>query len=272
MSRKHGVLKGMALFLGGAAVGRLVHIDRQRQSHRRTWEDHNLSTLTKRGDDSFLIVALGDSSTQGIGSDRVEGGYVPRLAAHLEEHLGRPVDLLNLATAGATIETVLVHQLPALKTLPDADLVVLNIGGNDVGVSALTPSIFRLHARRLGQALPKGSLVGNIPSFSFLPQDSRAACLSEILDEEMTRAGHHTVDLRGLTSSFGHVEYLLRYHAADLFLPIFRAYRDLGDLFFARWLQTRQEEPRADHPDNVVFRMRSLHCDLALSQLEADME
>lgn len=269
---KHSILPGAALLLGGVALGRLSAVNRQVDRHRRAWEDHNLATLQNPRPGAYLVAALGDSSTQGVGSERTEEGFVPRFAAHVQEHLGSPVEVLNFSTSGATVETILVHQLPALQAGPEPDLVIVNFGGNDVGVSALTPDVFRKLTRKLLRQLPAGTLVGNIPSFSFLREESRAAELSKILDQEVLDAGHHVVDLRGFSSRLGTVEYLARYHAADLFHPNARAYRAWTHLFFQVWMRLQHQEIPAKHPRLTPFRIRSLRCDLALEQLAADME
>lgn len=232
-------LLGLGLFAGGITIGRLGRLDKQVGQFRRRWEEHNLATVRQLRDDPngepFVLVALGDSSTQGIGADSIEQGYVPQLAALIEQHLGRPVAVVNLSISGGTIETVLVNQVPLLAGLglEDADLVVFNIGGNDVGVKEMSTLHFRDSLLAVSEQLPERTIVGNIPSFSMLPQDARAEELSAIIDQF---SGRPVVDLRGFTESYSATEYLLRYHAADLFHPNSRAYTEWARLFFEAWL------------------------------------
>lgn len=91
-------------------------------------------------------LALGDSVAAGVGADvPSRGGYVPVLAGRLSDRLGCaepvapgcPLQLRNLAVAGATTTTLLRNQLPAALDLlaeDDVRLVTVTIGGNDVFV------------------------------------------------------------------------------------------------------------------------------------------
>lgn len=258
----------LMLFGGGLTLGRLSRVDRQVSQYRRAWEDHNLSTMRmlRAGDlgDIFLMYALGDSATQGVGADTVTQGYVPRLAAAVAAQIDRPVALLNLSVSGATLETVLTHQVAVFQRLASTwrpDLVVANIGGNDVGVPGITPDLFGAYARRVAEALPPGSLMGNIPWFSFLPAEQRAAELSARLDQEMTAAGQVPVDLRGLTRSYGGLDYAVRYHAADLFHPNSRAYEQWTRRYLDTW-NGRESVPMTS-PAAPEWAMRSLRGEFA---------
>lgn len=251
-----GVAGGAGLFTGGVAVGRLLRLDSQRGDYRRAWEDHDLATLAhldalvaSGGDLPFTVVALGDSSTQGIGASRVEEGYVPRLASAIRVALGRDVALLNLSVSGGTSETVLLGELPQLRGLDlpgrgvTPDLFVLNIGGNDVMLQDMTVDAFRAHMAEICAAMPAGSLVGNIPSFGVLRSESRAAEMSRALDEVASAGGHHVVDLRALSQEFSVATYAFGYHAADLFHPNSAAYADWAQRFADAWTGSRGLPP-----------------------------
>ena len=251
-----GVAGGAGLFTGGVAVGRLLRLDSQRGDYRRAWEDHALATLAHldaqaaRGEDlPFTIVALGDSSTQGIGASRVEEGYVARLASAIRMTLGREVALLNISVSGGTSETVVLAELPQLTGLDlpgrgvTPDLFVLNIGGNDVMLQDMGVDAFAEHMTTISSALPAGSLIGNIPSFGVLRSESRAAEMSGVVDEVATRAGHHVVDLRALSQEFSVAKYTFGYHAADFFHPNSSAYADWAQRFADVWTDSRGLAP-----------------------------
>ena len=82
-------------------------------------------------------VALGDSYSAGLGAGGSEGSCArtgnayPALwaAAH------HPVAFSSLACSGATVDSVTTDQVPGIS--PDATLVSLTAGGNDVGFSAI---------------------------------------------------------------------------------------------------------------------------------------
>lgn len=246
-------LRGAGLFAWGVAVGRLVRLDNERGAYRRAWEDHALATLAwldslpregpARADSlrPLVMVALGDSAAQGIGASKVSGGYVPRFAAAVQQATGRPVALLNLSMSGATTESLLLTQIPQLRGLDLAsreitpDLYTLNIGGNDVGVADMPVELF---ARRLGRvldALPAGVFVGNLSSFGRFRGEARAARMSQVIDRLAGAHGDHVVDLRALSQSYTAAQYMLRYHAADMFHPNDAAYREWAQLFADAW-------------------------------------
>lgn len=87
-------------------------------------------------------VALGDSVAAGVGAPSKGQGYVRLLAEGLRARLGCPdgdgcpLELVDLATSGATTATVLEQQLPraqeALRAAADPRLVTLTVGGNDL--------------------------------------------------------------------------------------------------------------------------------------------
>lgn len=81
-----------------------------------------------QGEDPPLrVLWLGDSLAVGVGVD--EAHEVP--AAQLAHHLGRPCDVQVRAVPGATAADVLEHQLTS-SDLDDADVVVVQVGANDV--------------------------------------------------------------------------------------------------------------------------------------------
>lgn len=252
-----GVAGGAGLFTGGVAVGRLLRLDSQRGDYRRAWEDHDLATLAlldsladaPASSRPYTIVALGDSSTQGIGASRVEEGYVARLASAIGTALDREVALLNLSVSGGTSETVVLAELPQLRGLDleargvTPDLFVLNIGGNDVMLADLGIDAFTRHMSDICAVLPSGSLVGNIPSFGVLRSESRAAEMSQALDDVASAAGHHVVDLRALSQEFSVAKYTFGYHAADFFHPNSAAYADWAQRFADAWTASRGLAP-----------------------------
>lgn len=78
-------------------------------------------------------VAIGDSLTEGLHDRREDGsfrGWADRLAQHLADAQGTPVDYANLAIRGRLLAPIIEEQLePALALKPD--LVSIWGGGND---------------------------------------------------------------------------------------------------------------------------------------------
>jgi len=79
---------------------------------------------------SVKYVALGDSLSAGVGSDKVEETIVYQFALNLSKDYGK-VDTLNLALPGGTTEDVIKDQLP-LTINEKPGYVTLLIGINDI--------------------------------------------------------------------------------------------------------------------------------------------
>ena len=82
---------------------------------------------------AFSYVALGDSLAAGVGD--TSGGYVARYADDVAADLALGVALQNLAVSGSTsgdLLATLTSDAGVRAAVAGADLVTLDIGGNDV--------------------------------------------------------------------------------------------------------------------------------------------
>jgi lysophospholipase L1-like esterase len=108
--RSPGVLSTTASrFSAGARL-----IEAQREPHAAFWDAWNADAAAADGP---LWVALGDSSSQGIGSPDPADGWVPRMTHKLRAETGDPWRSINLAITGAQLSDVLTLQLPRLLHL-----------------------------------------------------------------------------------------------------------------------------------------------------------
>ncbi|WP_144463741.1 SGNH/GDSL hydrolase family protein [Siminovitchia fortis] len=81
------------------------------------------------------IVSVGDSLTQGVGSDDKHGGYIPFLKENLENLKGiNKAEFENHGKKGNRTDQLLSRlQQPEVQSdITDADFVIITIGGNDV--------------------------------------------------------------------------------------------------------------------------------------------
>lgn len=79
----------------------------------------------------ITIVALGSSSTEGVGATRPENNYPSRLAVELRQRLGAEVRVLNRGVGGDAMGAMLSRiERDAIEVHPD--LVVWQVGTNDV--------------------------------------------------------------------------------------------------------------------------------------------
>ncbi|ARU62081.1 hypothetical protein CBW65_14485 [Tumebacillus avium] len=88
--------------------------------------------VDKKAEEPYLIVAIGDSLTKGIG-DTSGKGYVGNLKTRLEAG-GQKVNVQNLGISGLeSNELVKSVQNPGVQQyFKDAELIMLSIGGNDI--------------------------------------------------------------------------------------------------------------------------------------------
>ena len=78
---------------------------------------------------SFRILAIGSSSTQGIGASAPGFTYPAQLQLRLASLLGHPVEVDNAGIGGETIAATVVRLKAALASKPD--LVIWQVGTND---------------------------------------------------------------------------------------------------------------------------------------------
>lgn len=238
-------LVGLSVLGGAFAAYRgAKQSTKQNRPFRQAWEKHLLTTIAELeavaeagGDLPLIYVALGDSAAQGLGATRREDGYVPRIAAGLEAVTGRKVALLNLSLSGATAASVLGTQLPQLEGLRLAgkplvpDVVTLDIGGNDVGVSQLSEEEFGEQVRAIIDRLPRPAYVADIPTFRPLKSEKRASAMSALIEKAARAAGVGVIHLEALSNTLTTFEYMVHYHAGDMFHPNSPWYHRWSQLF-----------------------------------------
>ncbi|MCW2529160.1 MAG: esterase [Pseudonocardiales bacterium] len=199
-------------------IGRALRVRLSVGPRRRYWRTHDVV----RGDD-YVVVALGDSLTQGVGSSRPSTSWIGLFVTYLETSKKRPVRLSNRAIYGAKVADVITRQLP----LPTGtDLVTLCIGANDAGRTS--PEAFRGQLRQVCGQLPAGSIVGDLPEFQWGSRVQAAAELSLVVREVVAAYPHlrlaevekYTIGTKILTELAG-----------DFFHPGNRGYRRISDAF-----------------------------------------
>lgn len=241
------ITRGAVVGVGGlsiAAYRNAKSVAKQNSPFRRYWERHLLLTLDELETRAqagrplpLIYVALGDSAAQGLGADCVEDGYVPRLASGIGQATGREVALLNLSLSGGTVASVLGTQLKQLAGLRIAgqpvtpDVVTLDIGGNDVGVEGLTIAEFGRRFDELAKAIPSPAFIADIPSFRPTKSAERAKKMSAEMHRAAAENGHTIIGLEALSETFSVKEYILKYHAPDLFHPNNPWYAKWSELF-----------------------------------------
>ena len=106
------------------------------------------------------VTWLGDSLAAGLGVDDVADTPAHAVARLLE----RPVELTVLAVPGARAADVLVGQVPRLR--PDADLVILSVGANDVASSCSREHYALMVDRLLAAIAPAPTVMLSLPDMA----------------------------------------------------------------------------------------------------------
>lgn len=170
---------------------------------------------------SFALVALGDSSAQAIGASSPERGWVGLLAEHLRGVHGRPVHVVNLSRSGAVVADVLADQVPRLGEHRQ-DLVVVGIGGNDV-IGRWDAGTFAAQVDGLVAALPRQTVVADVPYFMHGEWQRRAAAAAEIVRTAAARRGFRVARVHDAMRSHGWWA-MASHYSADFFHPNDRGY------------------------------------------------
>ena len=215
-----------------AAVGAAVL-----QRHRLRW----IGVLTNRipahhvhwqqrgraDPEAILYVAIGDSAALGIGASTPDRGYVGLIAAEIGRITHRPVRVRNLAIDGATLAVCIADELPRLRGL-DPLVCTIGIGANDVW--NFEPKPFRAEFTQICRALPAGTIVADLPSFSVVPIAGRVAAANQIVAEVAAEHGLWVAPLNATTALGGPIS-AIRDAAGDLFHPNDRGHRRWADAF-----------------------------------------
>jgi acyl-CoA thioesterase-1 len=170
-----------------------------------------------------LLVALGDSLTQGTGSSGPSTSWVGLFRAELEQRWGTPVRVDNRAVYGAKLADLVANQLPVPA---DAALVVMCIGSNDAGRTSVEE--FRTEFGKVCAQLPAGSIVGDVPEFQWGPRVPAAAAFSQVVRDVLA---DYPDLIHAELEKHTHKMNLLREFAPDFFHPNDAGYRRVAAAF-----------------------------------------
>ena len=213
-------------------TGRMLVLRRQRTGAARLAATLHLNARwwnqQRSRPGEILYVALGDSAAQGVGASRPGRGYVGMLADHLRRRTGQTVQVANLSVSGARLREAIAVQLPLLAKL-QPDLVTAAIGANDI--ASFDAERFERELAIVYDALPSGSIVGDVPAFYFGAAERRVAIANEIVHRLAAERGFEVAPVHAMTRRQGGARYALNQVAADFFHPNDRGYRVWASAF-----------------------------------------
>jgi len=199
----------------GKVFDGIAEIDEQVEPYADAWHAHNLKAAAADGP---LWVALGDSSTQGVGASSWDRSWVTSVLDNLRTTTGEAWRLVNLSMSGGRFEDVIEQQLPVLNShLRSPDLVTCVIGSNDMmwrrGVSSVLED-----ATAVADRLPAGTVLSQLGG----PGDRRRQINSTFSDAAESRR-YHLFNIWHWPSPAGAL-------AADRIHPSDLGYRHMAEL------------------------------------------
>ncbi|UBH04984.1 hypothetical protein K8P10_000495 [Leucobacter sp. Psy1] len=179
----------------------------------------------------LFIIAVGDSTAQGIGASRPGNSYVGQLVDRMEAYIGAPVHVTNLAVSGATTALCARDQLPRLVNplTKHPEVVTVAIGANDI--AQWDPVAFHRNLSEILDAVPEHALVAELPCFFTPRAERRVRTANRILHTLADARGLTVVPLHAATRARG-LRGILTEFAADGFHPSDSGYAVWADTFW----------------------------------------
>ena len=140
----------------------VARVEAMREPHAAFWDEWNREAALADGP---LWVALGDSSTQGIGAPDPLQSWVPLLLDRLRTKTRNPWRVINLSITGGQFGDIIDHELPRLEAL-DVDghrtaLCTMIAGANNLMAPA-TWAGANSELVTILEALPRRSVVARV--------------------------------------------------------------------------------------------------------------
>lgn len=167
----------------------VARVEATREPHAAFWDKWNKEAALAEGP---LWVALGDSSTQGIGAHDPLDSWVPHVLDKLRTTSGEPWRVINLSITGGQFSDVIRYELPRLAELEtntdQPPLCTLIVGSNNL----IAPATWLDASRELEQiltSLPRRSVVARVG-------------VSKAFNSVMARRFNHTINRVGTERDF----------------------------------------------------------------------
>jgi lysophospholipase L1-like esterase len=173
----------------------VAEVDAQVEHYHQQWDAANEFARRQEGP---LWVALGDSSSQGVGASAWENGWTHQVLDRLRSATGETWRLINLSMSGGRFLDVANRQVPVLNTMLDEpQLVTCVIGSNDLmwrrGVGGITSD-----ANRAIDRVPAGAFVSKLNG-----PGPRPKILNDIFDRGASTKDHQLFNIWNWPSGRG---------------------------------------------------------------------
>lgn len=136
-------------------------VEEHREPHAQFWDEWNQAAAAQTGP---LWVALGDSTSQGIGADDPNDVWVARVFRWLQAEHDPNWRLINLSITGAQFSDIIEYQLPRLAAFTGDEtpqLVSLLAGANNLLAPGTWPTVLD-DLRKILHTIPERSVVARV--------------------------------------------------------------------------------------------------------------
>lgn len=193
----------------------VAEVEGQVERYAVQWDDANEIARFETGP---LWVALGDSSSQGVGATSWENGWTHTVLDRLRTTTGDPWRLVNLSMSGGRFLDVADRQMPVLNTMIDTpQLITCVIGSNDLMWRRGSSGIVR-DANHAIDRIPSGTLVSRLNG-----PGPRPGLLNEVFERGEDQHGHQLFNIWNWPSGRGAL-------AADRIHPSDIGYQHMAEL------------------------------------------
>lgn len=140
----------------------VASVEAQREPHAQFWDEWNIDAVNADGP---LWIALGDSTSQGIGSADPHLGWIPLVLERLRSATNEPWRVINLSITGAQFSDIVEHQLPRLAPLAQdghSPLLMTHLAGANNLMAPGTWASANNHLTQIVDALAAHSVVARV--------------------------------------------------------------------------------------------------------------
>ncbi len=135
-------------------------------SFTNAWQKESVLSLD---DQALVIVAMGDSTVQGVGSLKRSDSFISQVAKRVSAQTGKTVQIVNLSVSGADSGQLLESQLPKFKNVKRFDAIVVAVGPNDITHKKSLESFLVNYETLLKQLPADKTVIANLPPMG--PED-----------------------------------------------------------------------------------------------------
>jgi lysophospholipase L1-like esterase len=192
------------------------------------WNAQNQVPLDK---EAYTIVALGDSTAQGVGATSPHKGFVGQIASRVEKDQDQRVQIYNYSKSGAVAGDVVRDQL-STKYLSDADVILVAVGPNDIN-KGVSKDEYLASYQKILDGLPKSRVViATIPPLVRLRVSN--AVVQDWNKDLAALAEKNGVRVAPVYNAIHPQQYNPLIYAIDLFHPSNIGYGRWADAFYSQ--------------------------------------